>query len=320
MTLTPTTPTCSIEDCTKPVKARGWCQSHYLKLRGAAPCKEDDCPRPVIAKGWCHPHYYALRTVPPCTVESCDRPQQVKGWCRSHYEKLRESDQVCKVEDCSKAVRAHGWCRYHYYKLRDPRTGEPNPCAADDCDRRRWAKGYCNKHYKVHYGAFAHTCTECGKPFRGHKERVFCSRDCQYAAQTGPVHRAVKDGDPLAILVAVATCVDIDPVTGCWNWKYAKTPAGYAYIGQGGGGGLVHRHVAAAVRGTLIAALPKEETVHHKCHNRGCVNPVHLESILHRDNMGEMFERKALKAALTAQAAQLAAQAAEIAALRARLE
>jgi hypothetical protein len=35
------------------------------------------------------------------------------------------------------------------------------------------------------------------------------------------------------------------------------------------------------------------ETIHHKCANRSCYNPDHLEEATARENMGEMFARKA---------------------------
>lgn len=37
------------------------------------------------------------------------------------------------------------------------------------------------------------------------------------------------------------------------------------------------------------------ETVHHKCANRRCFNPAHLDLATARDNVAEMFERNALK-------------------------
>lgn len=35
------------------------------------------------------------------------------------------------------------------------------------------------------------------------------------------------------------------------------------------------------------------ETIHHKCANRSCYNPEHLEEATARENVGEMFARKA---------------------------
>lgn len=66
---------CSIEGCDKPVRARGWCQAHWLRWyrygdpvsggpmrekRGLA-CKEDGCDKPVYGRGWCSTHYNRWR-------------------------------------------------------------------------------------------------------------------------------------------------------------------------------------------------------------------------------------------------------------------
>lgn len=304
---------CSVDTCDSPVKARGWCQSHYIHLRPMPVCKEEGCQERSLARGWCGKHYEMLRPAEPCKEDGCPGRAQVQGWCRKHYQQLRTSDKVCKIDTCNERVQAHGWCRAHYYKLRDTATGLPEPCTRETCDKPQKARGLCREHYQLEAGATEYTCPQCGKGFRGWAGRVYCSRRCKIDAATGPVHSAVKSGDPVAILAAVLTCVDIDPATECWNWKYTKSPAGYGCIGQGGSAGLVHRHVAAAAMGTLVAALPRSESIHHKCANRGCVNPAHLESILHRENMAEMFERKALRA-------KVAEQAAELAVLRAKMD
>lgn len=72
--------TCSIDDCTKPVNARGWCKSHYYRwnrygdpLASAPP---DAFARPA-------------RPRPPCNVEGCERPHYAHGICEAHYARQR---------------------------------------------------------------------------------------------------------------------------------------------------------------------------------------------------------------------------------------
>ena len=60
---------CSVEDCTRPHQARGYCKAHWRHWRkGKTPqplrparaqdhCDYPGCPRPHLAKGWCRPHY-----------------------------------------------------------------------------------------------------------------------------------------------------------------------------------------------------------------------------------------------------------------------
>lgn len=63
---------CSIPDCGKPVRSKGWCNSHYLRHlihgtptggsdyrnrdRGSV-CQVDGCGKPAKARGWCGAHY-----------------------------------------------------------------------------------------------------------------------------------------------------------------------------------------------------------------------------------------------------------------------
>lgn len=53
-------------------------------------------------------------------------------------------------------------------------------------------------------------------------------------------------------------------------------------------GSLVHRLAYTAFIGPFDPSL----AIHHKCANRKCVNPLHLEPVSQRDNMGEMLLRK----------------------------
>lgn len=65
------TTTCSIEGCHKPVKSRGWCDTHYHRwyrqgdadnpalsppYRGSL-CSVSPCQNLAIARGYCHRHY-----------------------------------------------------------------------------------------------------------------------------------------------------------------------------------------------------------------------------------------------------------------------
>jgi hypothetical protein len=60
--------------------------------------------------------------------------------------------------------------------------------------------------------------------------------------------------------------------SGCWEWVGRRDRKGY---GEWGRGGSAHRFVYAAMIGPIPAGLH----VHHACHNRGCVNPAHLEAV-----------------------------------------
>lgn len=189
-------------------------------------------------------------------------------------------DRTCSVEGCERIKRAKGWCSKHYYRLREDR------CTARGCTRPLRAKNLCAQHYRE-ADERVRTCRECGKEFAGDIRRNFCSLPCKNLWQKGPVRRAVEAGDRPGVIAAALSC-SVVTEKGCWEWQFAKSPAGYGMIGQGGKGGFVHRHVAAANIGRPI---PKNEPVHHKCANPPCVNPEHLQPVTHRENLAEMFER-----------------------------
>jgi len=65
---------CSVKECNKTMRARGWCSTHYkrwqthgdplynyipVKKRGVLLCKVSDCDRFYYTKGYCQKHYQA---------------------------------------------------------------------------------------------------------------------------------------------------------------------------------------------------------------------------------------------------------------------
>jgi hypothetical protein len=66
----------------------------------------------------------------------------------------------------------------------------------------------------------------------------------------------------------------VDPDTGCWEWLMARNKAGYGLAGVEGEY-LAHR-VAYKEK---FGPVPEGHDLHHKCENKGCVNPEHLEPL-----------------------------------------
>ena len=68
----------------------------------------------------------------------------------------------------------------------------------------------------------------------------------------------------------------------CWAWLGSTYPAGYGHSAARRlePSGYAHR-VAYTL---LVGPIPSGLTIDHLCRNRGCVNPVHLEPVTHREN------------------------------------
>ena len=76
--------------------------------------------------------------------------------------------------------------------------------------------------------------------------------------------------------------VEITGLHSCWNWTAGKSSNRYGvfYLNS-----LQRAHRVAY---TLIhGEIPEGYDVHHKCENRGCVNPMHLETIEHAQHKRE---------------------------------
>lgn len=79
----------------------------------------------------------------------------------------------------------------------------------------------------------------------------------------------------------------IDPETECWEWQGATS--GDKENGRGWGYGRisVHGHTSAVHRvvwSMIHGYLPPSKHIDHKCNNRICCNPQHLELVTHKQN------------------------------------
>lgn len=97
---------CSIDGCTNPHLAKGYCNAHWKKWkrhgdplwqRPLAPerkCTVNGCENKYHAQGYCPMHYLRakadgkLSTSQECTVGDCRGYQVAKGVCHKHYQKL----------------------------------------------------------------------------------------------------------------------------------------------------------------------------------------------------------------------------------------
>lgn len=73
----------------------------------------------------------------------------------------------------------------------------------------------------------------------------------------------------------------------CWVWTGTKPDGRYGHFSLGGDAVKAHRWIYECV----VAEIPADLIVRHKCDNPSCVNPMHLETGTYADNTRDKFER-----------------------------
>jgi hypothetical protein len=71
----------------------------------------------------------------------------------------------------------------------------------------------------------------------------------------------------------------VDKTSNCWNWT-AFTHNGYGYMNQLKVPITAHRFAYMA----CIGPVPEGMELHHRCRNKQCVNPNHLQVVSRRDH------------------------------------
>ena len=141
-------------------------------------------------------------------------------------------------------------------------------CGFTDCDRDPYARGLCQAHY----------------------QQLLRGRPLSPIGEL-PYPPGLTDKELLAWVLSDDASTVNDQ--GCRIWNGCQDRLRYGRIPRWGGDQLLHRFVFIVHHGLDRAVFG--DSVHHACHNRGCVRLDHLEAATARENTLEMHERLSLQ-------------------------
>lgn len=132
------------------------------------------------------------------------------------------------------------------------------------------------------------SCPVCEEDFRKVREtQKYCSRTCTSRSRSPEcMQRPTKD-----VLERLMAIRRVDPSTGCWNYGGRLFHSGYGQFSlktpEGWQNRLAHRVMWERVKGPIPDGL----VVRHRCDNKRCFNPDHLELGTPAENRTDAIQR-----------------------------
>lgn len=83
------------------------------------------------------------------------------------------------------------------------------------------------------------------------------------------------------VYARLAGRIRVDQGTGCWHCSGWSTGNGYAKIRVNGTCRVAHR----ALYEEMVGPVAADHVLDHRCRQRSCVNPAHLEPVTARENV-----------------------------------
>lgn len=198
------------------------------------------------------------RTIRYCEEDGCSDRVVAHGFCGKHWARIRrreperatmlqsqprprQTPKSCAVDGCDNSAIAHGVCSWHYRKIHKETNPNRKRCSVGGCDRTLYARGLCQLHYRREKG----TGTTDARPMPTTEERFW---------------QKVRRGAP----------------DECWEWQGAKLH-GHGQFHKAAGETKIAHRIAYEL---LVGPIPTGAHLHHRCENRGCVNPAHLAPVM----------------------------------------
>lgn len=156
--------TCSVDQCDRPAKSRGWCQTHYMYwyTNRVAP------KHPIRTWGRARTEI--------CQVEGCNQPYECRGYCASHYKRIQTHGEPGSPEIRPRVIPDDD-ATYELVHLRLKKRRGPAStfrCVTCDGPAQQWAydhqdlnekhsdKGYA---FSVNPDHYQPMCVPCHKRF-----------------------------------------------------------------------------------------------------------------------------------------------------------
>ena len=227
-------------------------------------CSVNECDNLHIAKGYCQTHYLRMKKhgttekhIRRCSVEGCDRKHSSKGYCAKHYRRnvqhgttvaadhyYRESPNYMSTVEAEKYIgidvaglwrkrKKKGWKHgiksgsrvYLTMEYVEQLKAETRPkrepyCTVDGCDKKHCSLGYCLMHYTrlKNTGKLTKTIRACTVDGCDRKYRTngYCMHH---------LNRVLAHGDPHTVLNRLGQPLIKDvicDVDGCNNKAVSK--------------------------------------------------------------------------------------------------
>lgn len=224
-----------------------------------------------------------------CATQGCTRKIQARGLCSTCYSRQWRSNNhvTYECDQCSKS-----------FKKDRKKSGERVFCSTK-C-QLIWLNSNMQEEQqdarrRNRLTAKPDTaCIKCGRQFkRLNSKHRYCSSQCYSEHNKKPavelrskLRRGIEEQDPSLVLEYIEE-KSHKSHNGCWEWPRVDSE-GYARTAVAGKYLAVHRVSLEANMGKPLGS----QAAHHKCSNRCCVNPQHLQPVTHVDNTVEMLQRK----------------------------
>ena len=92
---------------------------------------------------------------------------------------------------------------------------------------------------------------------------------------------------------SILALIEPEPTSGCWIWL-GQRDGRYGRVRYSQKYGRHRCHAHRVVYELLIGNIPTGKELDHRCRNRYCVNPQHLEPVFHYENImrGESLQAR----------------------------